>query len=157
MRLLFFSVAFLCALPVAAAGLIGATVPPYPTGMTSDMGSCIPVGDDICAYSIASLNRNGAVVAVAARKLVRHVEGKAVWQIIDVRDAPKRSEGQIWAFEECHVDGSADPSAIALVAYEDKGGWIEAGKTAWAVRLDIGSGKLVGVDPDTVRCVLPGS
>lgn len=148
----------LLSLPVCASELVGATVPPYPDGMTSEMGSCIPVGEEWCAYSIASLNdRDGAVVAVIAKRFVRRVDGRAVWEIVDARDVPVPAENQIWAFEECHVDGLADPSAIGLVAYQDKGGWIEADGTVWAVRLDTGSGKLLMLEPDTVRCMPPGS
>lgn len=158
MRALYLTLACLIAAPVWASELIGTTVPPYPNHLTSDMGSCIPYGDEFCAYSIASLNKqDGSVAAVAAKQFINDVDGEPIWKIIDVLDAPTHADGQMWAFEECHVDGTLDPSLIGLVTFKDIGGWIETGETVWAARFDVEAKKLVMPELSKVQCVLPGS
>lgn len=158
MRTLAITLACLCALPISAAELIGAVVPPYPDGMTSDMGSCVSEGDQFCAYTIASLHSvDGSVVSILAQKLIKYVNGDPVWEIVDAREAPVHSANQLWAFEECRVDGIIDPSAAGLVTFRDMGGWLESDKTVWAARLDVETQRLVQLNPEEVSCTLPGS
>lgn len=156
MRAFLVALACLIAAPVWASELIGTTVPPYPSHLTSDMGSCIPDGGEFCAYSIASLNKqDGSVAAVAAKQLIGNVDGDPIWKIIDVIDAPTQADGQMWAFEECHVDGMPDPSVIGLVMFKDMGGWIETDKTVWAVRFNVKAKKLALPKLSKVQCILP--
>ena len=118
----------------------------------------MPEGEEICAHSIATLNGpGGSVSAIIAKTLVRHDDGRAVWKIIDVREAPGPTNGGIWAFEACHVDGIVDPSVIGLVSFKDMGGWIESEQTLWTVRFDVAARQLVELDPQNVTCVLPAS
>lgn len=143
-------------LPAVASGLIGSIVPPYPNHMSSNMGSCIPHGDEFCAYSIASLSKDdGSVVAVLAKQFINDIAGEPSWKIIDMLDAPAQNDGLIWAFEECHIDGAQDFSVVGLVSYKDMGGWLEADKTIWAVQLDVSTQKLVMPEPSRVECILP--
>ncbi|MHA6732359.1 hypothetical protein, partial [Devosia sp. A369] len=145
-------------IPVDAAELVGAIVPPYPNGMLSDMGTCIPMGEDFCAYSIAALNeQDGSVSAVPGQKLLDHADGIPSWEIIASLDVPERTEGQLWAFEECYVDDVPDPSVIGLVRAKDMGGWLQTEDTLWAVRFDVRSNQLMQLDSAHVKCVLPGS
>lgn len=158
MRTLVLASVCLLGAPASASDLVGSTVPPYPPGLSSSMGSCIADGEEFCAWSIASLDdADQAVVAIAAKQLLERIDGKPVWKIIDVIEAPQTAEGQIWAFEECSVDGTVDPSVIGLVTFRDMGGWIETGETVWAARFDTDAGKIVVPEPSKVRCVLPGS
>lgn len=153
--------AFMCiwVLPASASEeMAGMLVPPYPEGMSSQMGACIAADDDVCAYSIAALNGpDGAVVAIIAQKLAGFVDDGPIWEVLDTLDAPEQGDGQIWAFEECHFDGEIDPAVIGLVTARDMGGWLEIEDTVWAVRLETDRGELVPLNPEDVRCVLPGS
>ncbi|MHA6692905.1 hypothetical protein [Devosia sp. A449] len=145
-------------IPVNAAELVGAIVPPYPNGMLSDMGTCIPMEEDFCAYSIAALNeQDGSVSAVLGQKLLDHAEGIPSWEIIASLDVPEQAEGQLWAFEECYVDDVPDPSVIGLVRAKDMDGWLQTEDTLWAVRFDVRSNQLIQLDSAHVKCVLPGS
>lgn len=139
--------------------LIGSLVPPYPYGVKNHMGTCIPVESDICAYAISSLNDpDGNVIAIAAEKGLGHTsDGRGVFQILDIIEAPRKQAGQIWAFEECHLNGVVEPTTIALVEYEVVSAWIEARDTVWSVRFDIDSQALVQLPPSQVQCILPGS
>ncbi|WP_173931092.1 hypothetical protein [Chelativorans sp. Marseille-P2723] len=158
MKLLVLAIACIWTIPAGASKLVGATVPPYPRGMTSDLASCIPLNGNICAYSIATLNReDGSVVAVLAKPLAGLDDGKPVWEIVDEHEAPEQSREQLWAFEECQIGAQSDSSVVGLVTFRDMGGWIETEETVWAVRFDIASNRLVELDPANVTCVLPGS
>ncbi|WP_198669665.1 hypothetical protein [Pelagibacterium sediminicola] len=156
-----FALVLMCIWTVPASAsedLTGTLVPPYPDGMSSQMGACIAADDDVCAYSIAALSGpDGAVVAIFAQKLVGFSDDGPVWEVLDTLDAPEQAEGQIWAFEECHLDGAIDPAVIGLVTARDMGGWLETKDTIWAVRLETDRSELVALDPADIRCVLPGS
>lgn len=141
-----------------ASDLVGTIVPPYPGGLSSNMGSCIAQGGDPCAYSIAALNdTEQAVAAIAALQLVERIDGRPVWRITDVHGVPQAEEGQMWAFEECRLEGDVDPSVVGLVTVTDKGGWIDTGETLWALKLDVETGRLAMPELPNVRCVMPGS
>lgn len=158
MRLLAIATACALAAPANASELVGAIVPPYPEGTSSDMGSCIADDHDICAYAIATLNGpDGTVVAILAQEFIEHASIEPVWEVTDMLDAPEPVDGAFWAFEECHVGSEFDASVIGLVTAIDMGGWLETLDTLWAVRLDVASGGLVELDPAEVHCVLPGS
>ena len=158
MRLLILAIACIGTFPAAASELTGSVVPPYPDGFSSDLGSCIPAGEDICAYSIAALNGpDGAVVKILAQKSIGDAGRDTIWEIVDELDAPQQPPGQFWAFEECHLDGIIDASVIGLTAATDMGGWLETDSTVWAARFDVASNRLMELDPGRAECVLPGS
>ncbi|WP_404403567.1 hypothetical protein [Pelagibacterium halotolerans] len=146
---------------VAASDLVGTIMPPYPEGLTSGMGACVPdlAGTDVCAFSISTLNDSeGDVVAVVASRLShRDPDGAPFWETIDVQKPPLLEDGQTWAMEFCYFDGAPDSGTIGVVTYRDAGGWIETGQTVWAIRLDVQANSLVTVSPERVACELPGS
>lgn len=146
------------AAPASASDLIGRLVPPYPAGMASDMGTCIASKRDPCGYSIGTLNdAQGKILKVMALALSKRLKGVPVWRVIDIRDAPALARQQMWALEECAVDGKIDPTIIGAVSYRDMGGWIETKDTIWAIRFDVAAGRLEDVKLATVSCTLPGS
>jgi hypothetical protein len=157
MKRLLFAFVFLSVCQSHAASLVGQTVPPYPAGFSSKWGSCIADRGDICAYSIATLHdAAGDVIGVLGKKLVRGGSDPRS-RILDQMPAPRLQPGQLWATEECRVRGREDSAAIGIVTYKDKGGWLETLDTVWAVRFDTQSKALVELDPETTRCILPGS
>lgn len=153
--------ALLSSLPALAQDkLIGKVVPPYPEGISSEMGKCIFDDDtEACQFAISTLNAaDGAVIGVlAAKHLDRRIDDQSYWHVLDVQEAPPLGKGQMWAIEECHHRGLLDPAMIGIVTYRDKGGWLETGETVWAIRFDQKTQKLHTISPANVECVLPGS
>lgn len=152
-------VVLLSSLPALAQDkLIGKVVPPYPKGVSSEMGMCISDGDSGgCEFTISTLNAaDGAVIGVlAAKHLHRRIGPENYWHVLDVQKTPALGKGQMWAIGDCHLNDLPDPATIGIVTYRDRGGWVETDQTIWAVKFDLKTQKLLTISPTDVECVLP--
>lgn len=147
-------------LSAAAQGIpLGSVVPPYPEGTSGQMGLCVARGKaDDCQWLIGVLKSAGtASDRVFAAKYLDESGGNPRWRIVDVKVAPPLLRGQMWATEACMSSRAAEQGTLGIVAYADRGGWVEAQRTIWAVTLDAANQKLVELAPADVTCVLPGS
>lgn len=139
---------------------LGSVVPPYPEGTSGQMGLCVAGAKaDDCQWLIGVLRSAKTTPdRVFAAKYLDKSGGNQRWRIFDIRVAPPLLRNQMWATEACMSSRAvAEQGALGIVAYADRGGWIEAQRTVWAVTLDVASQKLVELSPADVTCVLPGS
>lgn len=141
---------------------IGRVVPPYPDGYRSNTGGCVGSGrsaEQICARSIGTIDdREDRSQLLYAAELVGRAGNEARWKITDVVAYPKLQRGERVSISTCLFDGAGDPGVIAVIdTLVDNA---EARETfdavRWAVRLDRGKGKFVGIKPTEVTCYNEG-
>ncbi|QWP76625.1 hypothetical protein J5226_24120 [Lysobacter sp. K5869] len=141
---------------------IGRVVPPYPDGYRSNTGGCVGSGrsaEQICARSVGTIDDSeDRSQLLYAAELVGRAGNEARWKITDVVAYPKLQRGERVSISTCLFDGAGDPGVIAIIdTLVDNA---EARETfdavRWAVRLDRGKGKFVGIKPTEVTCYNEG-
>lgn len=160
MRRAWLIVPTILAAPAAADSLVGHTVPPYPAGLSSLIGGCVGdtgAGEDICAWSIATLNRESgqAIGVYAARSGGHDADGMPRWIVTSELALPSTEGGYDVVVGECRRNENPDATIVA-VARHDPDEEISR-DVAWAAQLDRGTGKLSPIDTVSIDCAFPGS
>lgn len=150
----------LAAGPALADDLVGRTVPPYPNGLESLIGSCVgdtEAGEDICAWSIATINRESgeAVGLYAARTAGNQADGAPLWQVTSELPIPAIGSGYDVVIGECRNAEVPDQTIAAIARPNPDGEYSD--EVAWAAQLDRGTGALTAIDAATVDCLFPGT
>jgi hypothetical protein len=162
---------FVCALAAvfptvvlaADGGLIGKTLPPYPTGLDELQGVCIAGGpslDRICDYGLQVIgrpaidpNRAATPLQVLAARNLEPDADQARWRVTDAVAAPKPRKGYELQLSSCRLDRVDGAPIVAFVRHGDRE---YSRDVLWARRLDIASGKLQPVAIKRVDCVNEG-
>jgi hypothetical protein len=147
--------AWLSALIPAAAlaeGLVGSTIPPYPSGLVHNQGACIV---DECDFSIGILeDSSGLPKTLFAARIAGHDDaGRARWTITDAMPYPALPEGYLLAIATCESDGKRDETIVAAVRLTETE-WLE--EVIWARRYAVGTEKFVEQPSRGVRCLNEG-
>jgi hypothetical protein len=150
----------LLTLPSHAAELIGTQVPPYPAGLDSLTGSCIGdtgKGEDICAYSIGTLNGASAVaLAIFAGRSAGHAtDGTPRWLVTGYLALPPLKEGYDVQIGTCRSGGVDDGSIIALARLDPDEEY--SSDISWAARFERHDGALSQIATTGIDCINPGS
>ncbi len=145
---------FAAIVPAAALadGLVGTTIPPYPTGVVHEQGACLAD----CDFSIGILEDSNNVpqTLFGARLAGRDEAGKARWTVTDALPYPRMPEGYLLAMTTCEVDGKQDETIVAAVRGSEVEEWLD--DVIWARRLDLATGKFVEHANSGVRCLNEG-
>lgn len=142
---------------------IGRVVPPYPDGYRSNTGGCVGSGrsaEQICARSIGTIDDNeDRSQLLYAAELVGRAGNEARWKITDVVAYPKLQRGERVSISTCLFDGAGDPGVIAVIdtLVENAAARETFDAVRWAVRLDRGKGKFVGIKAAEVQCYNEGA
>lgn len=145
----------------AGESLIDRTLPPYPQGLNSLQGTCLP-GEEglvhVCDYAISVLGHGAfgddadpvSVVAERNPDHPAHVHWEPRWLITDVLPYPEAGDGYFLQVGSCRVEGRDDGYVAALVRHDDASPY--STDVTWARRLDTDRGRLERVDPGRVDC-----
>ncbi|TXH73206.1 MAG: hypothetical protein E6Q88_05585 [Lysobacteraceae bacterium] len=151
--------------PVLAGGLIGRTVPPYPSGLTEQQGSCISGGpghSHVCDYGIAVLGkapvRDGEIAKplyVIGQRMVGNHKDRPRWRITDAIKPPRVKRGYLLEIASCRLDGDSELSVIAAVVRYGEEEY--SSDVIWSRRLDMASGRLLPVKAGRIECINPAA
>jgi hypothetical protein len=147
----------LLSLPVRADELIGREVPPYPAGLENLTGTCLgdtEKGEDICAWSLGTLNHIGSGAAVgvfAGKSLGNAADGTARWLVTGYLTLPPPREGYDVQIANCRRDGIDDQTIVAVARLDPD--TETSDDTAWAAQFDRSSGALTEVATTGIDCV----
>lgn len=137
-------------LPAVAADLIGQVTPPYPDGLTSDSGVCVPYEGEVCGFSVAILaDANGMRRYVVASRQVDS-GAQPTSRIVDALAYPSLAKGEDLLIADCQRNQVGDPGIVAVVKQTPDAEWFEVIRRAW--QLDPRTGRLEPIDPKSVRC-----
>jgi hypothetical protein len=136
----------------AETGLVGKVVPPYPSGVSSQNGSCVTVASR-CDHAIGVLEGAGRVPIwlAALRAEGLNADGKPLWRVTDEIRIPNIGPNE--HLESCVNPRAEINGAYAILSNARQGEWHQA---RWVVRLDGRSGKFRHLDPAGVRCAIVG-
>jgi hypothetical protein len=146
----------LLALPSHAEELVGREVPPYPAGLENLIGSCIgdtAKGEDICAWSIGTLNAIGSGVAIgvfAGRSLGNAPDGTARWLVTGYLTLPAPKEGYEVQIGMCRRSGVEDQSIVAVARLDPDKEYSD--DVTWAAEFDRASGALAEMPTAGIDC-----
>lgn len=135
-----------------AEGLVGSTIPPYPSGLVHNQGACIV---DECDFSIGILeDSSGLPKTLFAARIAGHDDaGRARWTITDAMPYPALPEGYLLAIATCESDGKKDETIVAAVRLTETE-WLA--DVIWARRYAVGTEKFVEQPGRGVRCLNEG-
>ena len=135
-----------------AEGLVGSTIPPYPSGLVHNQGACIV---DECDFSIGILeDSSGLPKTLFAARIAGHDDaGRARWTITDAMPYPALPEGYLLAIATCESDGKKDETIVGAVRLTQNE-WLA--DVIWARRYAVGTEKFVEHPGRGVRCLNEG-
>ncbi|MFZ5723068.1 MAG: hypothetical protein ACOY33_05345 [Pseudomonadota bacterium] len=140
--------------PSHAADLVGSVVPPYPAGLDSRQGRCVPGGEGyehVCDYGIGILeDAGGKKLMLLGQKSVPGPENPQRWLITDAVAYPAMAEDQYLAIGVCEIDGAPDEAVIAVAGVVDAE---FSDRIVQARRLDRATGKFIELPPAGIRCL----
>jgi hypothetical protein len=160
MRSIVLIAATLLSFQLHAEELVGREVPPYPAGLENLIGSCVgdtEKGEDICAWSIGTLNHIGSAAAIgvfAGRSLGNTADGTARWLVTGYVTLPSPQEGYEVQIGMCRRSGVEDQTIVAVARLDPNS---EASDDiSWAAQLDRSSGALAEMPTAGIDCLNAG-
>ena len=135
-------------------------MPPYPAGLENLIGSCIgdtAKGEDICAWSIGTLNPIGSGVAIgvfAGRSLGNAADGTARWLVTGYLTLPAPKEGYDVQIGMCRRSGVDDQTIVAVARLDPEKEYSD--DVTWAAQFDRSSGALAEMPTTGIDCANVG-
>lgn len=147
--------------PVMAAGdhinLVGATVPPFPTGWYDESGMCIGSGlgqDQLCAFNLGVIKKGAQRWLYIGKAASSSTTGKPRWLVTDQMAYPAAPKGFHVEIVPCQRDGEPAVTTVAIVQTTNSE-WYTRVRAAY--RANLATGLFETVASQGMRCLNAGA
>lgn len=131
---------------------IGHVTPPWPPEMEHVGGSCIPDGDELCAYGITLLRKEESRWFFMGRALEDPTASdESKWQVLDAIPVPPVPADFELLWGTCRFNGREESNIVAIVRSDDTQQLLN--EVIWARRADIDSGRFAVPPLAAVDCL----
>lgn len=139
------------AAPTSSPVVIGRIVPPYPTGLESQIEWLLPGrGDDVFGFEIVVDVVGSQRWLWVLQRIDEPKSERPVWRLVATADLPSIAGEAEDAIKGCEIAGVFDHDTYAL-AQAQRGVWLEHILAAW--RFDRATRTIQRIDPSGMRCI----